>query len=157
MKKISEVLNNQLDIMNERKWDRIYVAVDWHDTMMPSTYSNDKYGQYLLYKDAMEVLQWMSNSANIRLILFTSSHGDQKGDFMHNVFHRYGISFDYHNGNPEVQNTDTGDFSEKFYYNVLLDDKAGFDPDVDWKDLRDHIPEFNRRISNDRDNNSNEG
>ena len=146
MKKMSEVLNNQIDIMNERKWDRLYISVDWHDTMMKATYSNDKYGQYLLYKDAKEVLQWMSNSANIRLILFTSSHGDQKADFMHNVYKRYSISFDYHNGNPEVQNTDTGDFSEKFYYNVLLDDKAGFDPDVDWKDLRDHIPEFNRRI-----------
>ena len=146
MKKISEVMHEQLHIMKERKWDCIYVAVDWHDTMMPATYSNDDYGEYKLYKNAEEVLKWMSDCDNIRLILFTSSHGDQKADFIYNVYHRYGISIDYHNGNPEVQNTDTGDFSEKFYYNVLLDDKAGFDPDEDWEDLLNGIPEFNRRI-----------
>jgi len=140
MKKISEVLNNQINIMNERNWDRIYVAVDWHDTMMPATYSNDDYGEYELYDSAEPVLKWMSDCPNIRLILFTSSHGDQKADLMYNVFHRYGISFDYHNGNPEVQNTDTGDFSEKFYYNVLLDDKAGMNPLEDWVDLLDNIP-----------------
>ena len=148
MKTPSEVLNNQIDIMKGRKWDRIYIAIDVHGTMMPSTYSNDKYGLYILYKNAKEVLQWMSNSANIRLILFTSSHGDQKGDFMRNVFHRYGISFDYHNGNPEVPNTEMGDFSEKFYYNVLLDDKAGFEPEVDWKELRDNIQTANRKFKN---------
>ena len=146
MKKISEVLNNQLDLMDERDWDRIYVAVDLHDTMMPATYSNERYGNYLLYDNCMEVLQWMSNCANIRLILYTSSHGDQKADFMHNVYHKYGIGFDYHNGNPEVNNTETGDFSEKFYYNLMLDDKAGLDPLTDWLDLREHIPEFNRKL-----------
>lgn len=146
MKTISEVLKNQIDIMHERNWDCLYIAIDLHDTMMPSTYSNDMYGHYTLYENAKEVLQWMSNCDNIRLILFTSSHGEQKADFIHNVYKRYGISFDYHNGNPEVQNTETGDFSEKFYYNVLLDDKAGMEPLKDWLELRNNIPMFNQKL-----------
>ena len=156
MKKISQILNQQINVMHNRNWDRIYIAIDLHGTMMPSTYSNDEYGEYKLYKNAEEVLKWMSDCVNIRLILFTSSHPDSKADFIYNVYHRYGISFDYHNGNPEAQNTDTGDFSEKFYYNVLLDDKAGFSPLEDWKDLLDNIPEFNRRFKNDGNNNSDE-
>lgn len=146
MKKISKVMMDQIEKMCEKEWDTIYVCVDWHDTMMPATYSNDKYGSFILYNNAKEVLQWMSNCANIRLILYTSSHIDQRFEFMQNVYHRYGISFDYHNGNPEIPNTETGDFDDKFYYSLLLDDKAGFDPEVDWKDLRDNIPEFNRRL-----------
>lgn len=147
MKLISDVLSDQIKIMHERNWDRIYIVVDWHDTMMPATYSNDTYGQYILYENAKEVLQWMSDCDNIILILFTSSHIEQRIEFMQNMFHRYGISFDYHNGNPEVSNTETGDFDDKFYYNLLLDDKAGFSPDEDWKELRDNIPEFNRKLN----------
>lgn len=146
MKTCSQLLNDQIDLMTKRNWKVIYVCVDWHDTIMPSTYSNNDYGEYNLYKHAEEVLKWMSDCPHIRLILFTSSYPDQKMDFMVNVYRRYGISFDYHNGNPEVQNTDTGDFSEKFYYNVLFDDKGGFDPQEDWLDLKQHIPQFECKL-----------
>jgi len=132
MIQIDQVFKNQIRVMHERNWDTIYVAVDWHDTMMKATYSNDDYGKYELYDWAEDVLKWMSDHKNIKLILFTSSHDEQVADFIQNMATRYGIMFDYHNGNPEVQNTETGDFSKKFYFNVLLDDKAGFEPEEDW-------------------------
>jgi len=148
MRTIAEVLNYQIGLMNGREWDTIYVAVDWHDTMMPSTYSNDKYGKYKLYPQAEEVLKWMSDNGNIRLILYTSSHGDQKADFIHNMHHLYGIDFEYHNGNPEVENSKFGCFDEKFYFNVLLDDKAGFDPETDWMDLKNNINKAQSLLDN---------
>jgi len=139
MKKISEVLNHQIGIMGERGWDTIYVAVDWHDTMMKSTYTNS-YGNYDLYPYASEVLQWMTHNGNIRLILYTCSHDDQIRKFTEIMLDKHGIDFEFVNGNPEVQNTKTGNFDDKFYYNVLLDDKAGMNPHEDWLDLKYNIP-----------------
>jgi hypothetical protein len=46
-----------------------------------------------------------------------------------------GIAFDYVNSNPEVPDTETGNFTDKFYFNFLIDDKAGFDAETDWEKL----------------------
>ena len=43
-----------------------------------------------------------------------------------------GIRFDFVNDNPEVGNTPLSDFEAKLYYNVGIDDKFGFEPEVDW-------------------------
>ena len=45
----------------------------------------------------------------------------------------YNIKIDFFNNNPEAKNTEYGDFTVKPYYNILLDDKAGFDPEEDWR------------------------
>lgn len=45
-----------------------------------------------------------------------------------------GISVHYANENPEVGNTATGNFDRKFYFSVVVDDKAGFDPS-EWEDI----------------------
>ena len=51
-----------------------------------------------------------------------------------------GIEFSYINENPEVAGkTEWGDFDTKMYANVLLDDKAGFDPEEDWHALLHHF------------------
>lgn len=146
MKTVSELLNGQIDFMHKKDWDTVYVAVDWHDTIMPSNNYSLDYGDYKLYKYAEEVLKWMSDCVNIRLILYTSSHIEQRFELMQNLYHRFGISFDYHNGNPEIKNTVTGNFDDKFYYSVLLDDKAGFDPEKDWEELYNNIETANRKF-----------
>ena len=43
------------------------------------------------------------------------------------------IHFDYVNKNPEVTNAGYGFYDHKPYFNVLFEDKAGFDPFTDWK------------------------
>ena len=43
------------------------------------------------------------------------------------------------NFNPAIENTKTSCFDDKFYFSVLLDDKAGFDPDTDWKLIYDYL------------------
>jgi hypothetical protein len=42
------------------------------------------------------------------------------------------INIDYINSNPDVVNTEYGDFSRKPYFNIIIDDKAGFEPETDW-------------------------
>ena len=53
------------------------------------------------------------------------------------MLHFYGIKFDYINENPLEVNSELSDFSKKFYFNILLDDKAGFYPKEDWQIVLD--------------------
>ena len=54
-------------------------------------------------------------------------------------FENNNIKHDFFNQNLSVQNTKTGCFDEKFYFSVLLDDKAGFDPNTDWKLIYNYL------------------
>lgn len=56
------------------------------------------------------------------------------------IFKQLGINFDYTNENPEVDHKEaSGDYSVKLYANVIMDDKGGFEPDVDWDDLHEYL------------------
>jgi hypothetical protein len=48
----------------------------------------------------------------------------------------HGIHVDHYNCNPDEKNTPYADFSLKPYFNILIDDKAGFDPNTDWDGIR---------------------
>lgn len=126
-----KALQNARRKMVERGWDKIYVAVDWHDTVCRSTYSEG--GAYSFYGAAISALQAASENPKIDLILYTSSYASVVEDFVRFCRAKHGINFKYFNANPEIKNTNYGEFGKKFYYDVLLDDKAGFDPATDWK------------------------
>ena len=49
------------------------------------------------------------------------------------------INFDYINENPEINSNKLSDFSKKFYFNIGLDDKCGFDAEQDWLDIYNYI------------------
>jgi hypothetical protein len=138
MKTCSEMMVEQIKLMNDRDWDVLYVAVDLHGTII----NNIDYNDFELYDYAKSVLQWMSDNDKIVLIINTSTYIDDRFDFMCTMYNDHDIEFSYHNGNPEVRNTETGDFSEKFYYNILLDDRAGFDPLNDWFELNENLKMF---------------
>ena len=88
----------------EKAWDKIYVVVDIHDTILHACYENEETYEYLPY--AKQALQLPSL--------------------------RDGILFDYVNENPEVGNSSFQDFNAKLYFNIGIDDKFGFDPETDW-------------------------
>ena len=122
--------------MKERGWDKIYVAVDWHDTICHSTYSE---GMALNWCHGAErALKQMSEDSRICLILYTSSYVTVVEDFIRKLRTEHGINFEYFNCNPEVKNTEYGEFGKKFYYDLILDDKAGFVPD-EWVDMTDWL------------------
>lgn len=124
----------------DRGWDKIYVAVDWHDTICESTYTDGV--AYGFYPKAIECLRMMSGNPQISLILYTSSYISVSEDFMRFCRHEYDINFEFFNCNHDVANTSYGDFGKKFYYDILVDDKAGFDPDEDWDILAWHVNFF---------------
>ena len=56
-------------------------------------------------------------------------------------FAEYGIKFNHINLNTEEKNTSLCCFDEKTYFNVGIDDKFGFDPQEDWKEVYDYLVE----------------
>ena len=125
-----------------KHWDYIYILIDVHGTIFwPSYFDKEKY-EYYPY--AKEVLQILSKDPKIKLILWTSSTTNSIVNYKIKMIYDK-ISFDYVNRNPEVerQSTDPSslDLSEKFYFNVGIDDKFGFEPETDWKLIYDYIKE----------------
>lgn len=111
------------DRMIEKKWDKIYVLVDIHNTIFRPSYRNKE--SFIWFKGAEEALQFMTKCKQICLILWTSSHDDKIKEYL-DVFERHDIHFDYINENPEVQNDDLSCFDKKLYFNIGIDDKFGF-------------------------------
>jgi hypothetical protein len=123
----------------ERGWDKIYVAVDIHGTILKPDYEIDGICTEF-YKHSTEVLYELNQRDDIVLILYTCSHPDEIDQYRQ-LFRFHGIEFDYVNSNPEVKTGDTkhGYYEEKFYFNILFEDKASFDPYVDWLDILNYL------------------
>lgn len=113
-----------------RNWNRIYFAIDVHDTIVKSSYSSGELE--FINESAKHAMRLLSERPEVVTILWSSMY---EYDFNLNVksfFESEGIIFDFINENPMEQSNSYADFGKKFYFSVLLDDKAGFDPDVDW-------------------------
>lgn len=116
----------------KKNWDKLYFAVDLHGTILRKT---DK---IVPYRKAIEVLAKLSSLPEIVLILFTSTRKRELRTF-YKLIQKHNITFEYFNKNPECNSDDIRDFSKKFYYNVLFDDRAGFDPEKDWEIVNSSI------------------
>jgi hypothetical protein len=130
---IIKTINKAFTSAQDRNWDIIYWAIDLHGTISSSNYSNDdlsiNYNKY-----AKIMLQFLSKNKNFKLMLYTCSYKDNVEKILE-LFKKDDIVFDYVNKNPEVENTTYGDYTEKPYFNILLDDKAGFEPEADWEEM----------------------
>jgi 2-methylcitrate dehydratase PrpD len=80
------------------------------------------------------VLSYLSAQDDVILILWSSSHETEIAK-VREWLETFKINIQFINENPLEDNTEYADFSKKFYFNVILDDKAGFDPSVDWLEL----------------------
>lgn len=114
----------------QKKWDTLYFAIDLHGTII-KRYTGDNIEAY---QEAEFVLKMLSKIPDIVLILFTSTSRENLEPFF-NWCEQRKIIFKYLNENPECPSNKTGDFSKKFYYNVLIDDRAGFEPETDWGNI----------------------
>jgi len=137
---IIKVFKKAMITYRERGWDTLYVAIDMHDTICKSTYREDNIINY--YPHAKDILQKMGRIPFIKTILYTSTPDKRIKEYLE-MFAKDDIKFDFINSNPDVENTAYGDFSIKPYFNVLMDDKAGFDPENDWLVLVDYFKLYN--------------
>ena len=119
----------------KNNWDKIYVLVDVHDTIMQGTH---KENDYFWYPQALDVLKEMSDMDDICLILWTGSHKETI-DTIITKLKAQGICFDYINKNPEVGDTNFYCSSGKLYFNVGIDDRFGFDVERDWNAIKKYL------------------
>jgi hypothetical protein len=141
---IHNAIKNAYEQFNLRGWDKIYFALDIHGTVADSDY---KTSSRELYRTAVEPLQVISNLPEVDIILFSCCYPADY-DKYYELFDRNGILIKDFNKNSEVHNTKTGCFDSKFYFNIVADDKAGFEPWM-WPSVRDaflNYRQFNKRI-----------
>jgi hypothetical protein len=133
---IVNAIKRAYQVMQDRQWDTVYWAIDIHGVCFSSSYERGGYA--FINDDAVVALQAICARPESRLILWSSCHLDEQADIVA-FFAENNIRVDYFNANPEIPNTRTGDFGSKFYFSVLLDDKAGFDPDTGWAEISGHL------------------
>jgi len=114
----------------KKKWNKVYWAFDIHETIVVPNY---QYGNIPkeFYPHALETLQMISSRKDIDLIIYTCSHPEEIEKYL-KFFKKNKIKFKYVNENPDVPNGSYGCYDSKFYFNVLFEDKAGFDAKKDW-------------------------
>lgn len=114
----------------ERDWTTLYWCVDLHDTIVTGKYNRFNQGA-TLFPYAKETLDYLYSTNDNVIILWSSSYVDAMTD----IVNRMGLKFHHFNANPECPSNELCDFKSKLYFNFLLDDKAGFDPYCDWKEI----------------------
>lgn len=120
----------------EKQWYKTYWFIDFHGVISKPDYTK-KSKTIDYYPYVKKTLQYLSkNRKDVILILFTSSYPDEIKIYM-DIFKKDGIFFKYVNENPEISDSkgSFGCYDKKPYYNVLIDDKCGFDPYSDWKPI----------------------
>jgi hypothetical protein len=121
----------------ERGWSTIYWMVDLHDTVFPGKYASDQ--DFEVYDGALEVLKYISDRKDMKIIVWTSSYASHFEDVRRFFEKEHIIVLDWHNHNPECGSTELADFDTKPYFNILLDDKCGFEGETDWKLVKDEL------------------
>ena len=147
MKTVTEIFNRAYDRVLQGGYPHLYIAVDVHDTILMKSKTRviqdgnlyeislpTAENEYFYYQ-AKPVLQKFTACDRIKLIMHTSSSPAEITKYQ-NLFAANNITFDHVNCNPEVvSDVSYADFSQKFFFDILLDDKAGFDPKHDWEEL----------------------
>ena len=128
-----------------KNWEKIYVAVDIHDTILKACYEEKE--EYDFFPHALQALRMLSERNDICMILWTACHPGPLADYLAR-FEEEGIHFDYVNCNPEVSNTELNNFDNKLYMNVGLNDKFGFEGEKDWQAVIDVLEKYQIPITN---------
>lgn len=114
----------------KREWGWTCWGFDIHATILRP---NFKVGEITteFYPYARDVLREISGRTDIIMILFTCSWPYEQEQYLE-FFGNNGIYFKYVNENPDVRTRGYGYYEQKFYLDVLFEDKAGFDPETEW-------------------------
>jgi len=120
-------------------WDYIYVFLDLHSTLIKPNYKSGEIPTDF-YEGALKGLKMLYAAQDTKIIMYTCSHPHEIKKY-ENLFRRHGVVFDFINENPEVTTTPQGYgcYDMKPYFNVLIDDKAGFYAEEDWEELVDYL------------------
>ena len=134
---IIKAIEEAYKLMDTRGYKKIYWAIDLHGVCLKSNYIPNKYE--IINEDVIPTLQLISSLPESVIILWSSCYEEEQENILEFFDNLGEINVKYFNYNPQVGNTETGCFNEKFFFSVLLDDKAGFDPDTDWREIYEYL------------------
>jgi hypothetical protein len=137
---ITKAIKKAFHNAQTKGWEKTYWAFDIHETIMIPNWQAGNIPKDF-YPHAKEVLQIISKRKDIVRILYSCSHPHEIAEYL-DYFKSHDIYFDYVNENPEVVNIKYGCYDKKPYFNVLFEDKTGFDPEVDWLAVKELMKEF---------------
>ncbi len=121
----------------ERGYEFIYWCIDVHGVILTPTYDlYNRNAQYYTY--ALETLKVISDDPANKIIIWTSSHEGAAHSVIDGL-KDHDIHVRYLNCNKDYDKTDLCDFTYKFYFDILLDDKAGFEAETDWKVIYNYL------------------
>lgn len=139
---IIRAIENCIRLAGEKNWEKLYWAIDIHGTLLKPNFNREEISKEF-YPFARETMQLLSARKDIVKILYTCSYPEEIRQYIE-YFSQNGIHFDYINCNPEIADGGYGYYQDKFYFNVLMDDKAGFDGEKDWKPILDLVKKLNQ-------------
>lgn len=132
-------ITSTFEMKKVRGWDTVYFMIDLHGTIIPSGKTvHDIEDQMEFYPYAQEVLQYLSSRKDVVLILWSSIPPTRALKVLE-WLHTNGVNFKYFNENPEAVSTKRSAFEGKFYFNVAIDDRAGFEPETDWLAIKNEL------------------
>ena len=123
------------------KYKYCYIAVDIHGTIFKPSFDNEETYQY--YPMAKQCLRLLSKNKNVKLILWSACYTHNFLKYI-KKFESDGIKFDYINSNPECINSSYACFDSKFYFDLGIDDRFGFDARNDWRDFYSVLVQLNK-------------
>lgn len=139
---IKTVVKSAYEKYHKRNWDSIYYLVDLHDTVFESTYDSNS---IVIIQEAKKYLQKLSQFPETKIILWSSVTLEDKLKYI-DIFDNLNLSIFAFNINPDYTTAEGSggiyaDFSEKPYFSVIVDDKAGFERS-DWKKLYKAVKKY---------------
>lgn len=137
---ITRAIENAFRHKADRKWAKTYWAFDIHGTILKPNHRRDVIATEF-YPHAIEVMQMLSKRTDIVKILYTCSYPHEIEQYLE-LFRAHGIHFHYVNTNPEVADGGYGYYKEKFYFNVLFEDKCGFNGEEDWIGVKSVLEKY---------------
>lgn len=136
---IVKAIKRAFEYAKQKSHDKIYLAIDLHGVCFNSNYAQG--GYTWCNNQVVPALQAISNRADTVIILFSSCHPEEQKTII-GFFAENNIRVHYFNENPECANTKSGCFDQKFYYSIIVEDKAGFDPD-EWPMVAESFSNYN--------------
>lgn len=126
----------------EKGWKKLFWAIDLHGTIIPPSHNfQDKkeflgIGPDVTYCEA--ALIEISQRNDQCIILWTATDTSRIWNDIVPWLDWHSIKVKYHNENPECQSEAYARFTGKFYFDILIDDKAGFDVSW-WKSIYEEV------------------
>lgn len=150
MSSLQKGVSRAYNVAMERGHEMIFWCIDLHGTVLESNYSSDSFS-FLNEAETVPALKAISALPETRIILW-SGISDEDRDKVVALFNANDIRVDWVNENPAVPSSGTGHFDKKFYFSILVDDKAGFNFH-DWPRVAEHAVMLSQELQTFRESN----